>query len=150
MGKHEGPGNIRGPAPQFAVDEVGDATKRWHKNVDNAFLGWNGAWLDPGFRSWNLTEYLPTIPCPVQVVQGDADIYGTGAQIAAVEELVRTPVEVVRLPGVGHSPHREAPDIACAAVAQFFNRIVNQVRGQWPLSLPARGGGARRHPLYRE
>src|SRR5215471_8118661 len=24
---------------------------RWHKDVDNAFYGWNGAWLDPGFRA---------------------------------------------------------------------------------------------------
>lgn len=119
--------SIAKAAEMYRDGDLKPKLARWHKNVDNAFLGWNGAWLDPGFRSWNLTEYLPTIPCPVQVVQGDADIYGTGAQIAAVEELVRTPVEVVRLPGVGHSPHREAPDIACAAVAQFFNRIVNQV-----------------------
>ena len=24
---------------------------RWHKDPDNAFRGWNGAWLDPGFRA---------------------------------------------------------------------------------------------------
>src|SRR3954453_23873905 len=25
---------------------------RWHKDVDNAFYGWNGACLDPRFRDW--------------------------------------------------------------------------------------------------
>src|SRR4051794_8799134 len=26
---------------------------RWHRDVDNAFHGWNGAWLDPAFRDWD-------------------------------------------------------------------------------------------------
>jgi pimeloyl-ACP methyl ester carboxylesterase len=99
---------------------------RWHTNVDNTFLGWNGAWLDPGFRSWNLTEYLPLIGCPVQVMQGDADIYGTYAQVQAVENMAPGSVEVVRIPGIGHSPHREAPDVACTAAANFYQRIFNQ------------------------
>ena len=28
--------------------------RRHGRNVDCAFWGWNRAWLDPGFRSWNL------------------------------------------------------------------------------------------------
>src|SRR5262249_1257020 len=31
---------------------------RWHPDVDNAFRGWSGAWLDPEFRKWDITEYL--------------------------------------------------------------------------------------------
>src|SRR5260221_5059982 len=31
---------------------------RWHKDVDNAFYGWNAAWLDPKFRDWDISEYL--------------------------------------------------------------------------------------------
>src|SRR5882762_2855974 len=31
---------------------------RWHKDVDNAFYGWKGAWLDPKFRDWDISEYL--------------------------------------------------------------------------------------------
>lgn len=96
---------------------------RWHTDVDNAFLGWNGAWLDPGFRAWNLTEYLPGIACPVQVMQGDADIYGTYAQVQVVKDMVPGSVDVVRIPGIGHSPHREAPDVACTAAADFYQRI---------------------------
>src|SRR6202051_4193575 len=32
--------------------------KRWHSDVDNAFYGWIGAWLDPKFRDWNISDYL--------------------------------------------------------------------------------------------
>src|SRR4051812_10016178 len=38
---------------------------RWHRDVDNAFHGWNGAWLDPKFRDWDISEYLGYIRVPV-------------------------------------------------------------------------------------
>ncbi len=30
--------------------------ERWHRDVDNAFYGWNDAWLDPEFRSWDISR----------------------------------------------------------------------------------------------
>ena len=60
--------------------EHGDLRARlakYHADVDGAFWGWNGAWLDPGFRSWNLEAYLPRITAPALIVQGTADQYGT-------------------------------------------------------------------------
>src|SRR6202140_5972739 len=30
--------------------------ERWHNDVDNAFYGWNGAWSDPAFRGWDISE----------------------------------------------------------------------------------------------
>ena len=50
---------------------------RWHKDVDNAFYGWNGAWLDPEFRTWDISEYLAYIRVPVAILQGADDQYGT-------------------------------------------------------------------------
>ena len=43
---------------------------RWHRDVDNAFYGWNGAWLDPTFRNWDISEYLAYIRVPVAILQG--------------------------------------------------------------------------------
>ena len=43
---------------------------RWHKDVDNAFYGWNGAWLDPGFRAWDISDDLAYIRVPVAIIQG--------------------------------------------------------------------------------
>ena len=34
-------------------------------NVDCAFWGWNRAWLDPGFRAWNIEDRLPAVTVPV-------------------------------------------------------------------------------------
>lgn len=93
-------------------------------NVDCAFHGWNGVWLDPEFRAWNIEEYLPRIAVPVLVVQGEADEYGTLAQVEAVQRGVAGPVETVILPGVGHSPHRDAPEATLDAMTRFVASVL--------------------------
>ena len=76
---------------------------RWHKDVDNAFYGWNGAWLDPAFRDWDISEYLAYIRVPVAVLQGADDKYGTLRQVEIAVEECYCPVDVTIIPGAGHS-----------------------------------------------
>ncbi|MGH6769194.1 MAG: alpha/beta fold hydrolase [Xanthobacteraceae bacterium] len=97
---------------------------RWHADVDNAFVGWNDAWLDPQFRSWDITDALAYIRVPMLIVQGENDQYGTAKQVEAAERECYCPVEVALLPGVRHAPHREAPDVLLAAASGFVNRIL--------------------------
>lgn len=97
---------------------------RWHDHVDAAFYGWNGAWLHPDFRQWNLEEYLPRIGVPVLVVQGTDDEYGTAKQIEAIERGVKGRVEVVLLPECGHAPHRDQPERTLRAVAAFVGSVL--------------------------
>jgi pimeloyl-ACP methyl ester carboxylesterase len=97
---------------------------RWHVDVDNAFKGWNGAWLDPEFRKWDITEYLVYIRVPVLIVQGEDDRYGTVRQIEAAERECYCPVEVVLLKGARHSPQREAPEATLKAISDFVGRAV--------------------------
>ena len=97
---------------------------RWHADVDNAFKGWNGAWLDPDFRQWDITEFLAYIRVPMLIVQGEDDQYGTVKQIEAAEQECYCPVEVALLPGAKHSPQRDAPDATLAAIAEFVARVL--------------------------
>jgi pimeloyl-ACP methyl ester carboxylesterase len=41
---------------------------RWHKDVDNAFYGWNGAWLDPKFRDWDIRHLASGRDCEKRVL----------------------------------------------------------------------------------
>jgi pimeloyl-ACP methyl ester carboxylesterase len=108
--------------------ETGDLRaklSRWHDDVDGAFLGWNGAWLDPGFpAAFDLTEELGYIRVPVQIVQGAADQYGTVRQIQVAREACYCPVDVTLIDGAGHTPQREAPEVTLAALAAFANRML--------------------------
>jgi pimeloyl-ACP methyl ester carboxylesterase len=128
-------------APHFVVEDVSiaaiaatkrsyestdlrDKLARWHKNVDVAFRGWNEAWLDPQFRKWDISESLAYIRVPVQIVQGEADQYGTLQQIEIAREECYCPVDVTVLPGIGHSPQRDAPDTTLIAISDFVNRVL--------------------------
>jgi pimeloyl-ACP methyl ester carboxylesterase len=102
---------------------------RWHKDVDNAFYGWNGAWLDPEFRNWDISEYLAYIRVPVAIVQGRDDRYGTMRQIEIAQEECYCPVDVTVIPDAGHQPHREAPKATLDAVAEFANAVLRNDEG---------------------
>ena len=107
--------------------ETGDLRQRlsrWHADVDNAFKGWNGAWLDPEFRKWNITEFLAYIRVPVLIVQGEDDQYGTVKQIEAAQQECYCPVEIALLPGARHSPQREAAEVTLKAISDFVTRVL--------------------------
>jgi pimeloyl-ACP methyl ester carboxylesterase len=108
----------------FATTELRGKLARWHADVDNAFRGWNDAWLDPDFRKWDITTELAYIRVPLLIVQGADDQYGTVKQIEAAERECYCPVDVALLPGVRHSPHREAPDELLKVTAEFANRLL--------------------------
>jgi len=128
-------------APHFIVEDVSVASiaeikrayettglkaklARWHRDVDNAFYGWNGAWLDPKFRDWDISEYLAYIRVPVTILQGVDDQYGTMRQVEIAREECYCPVDVVVIPGAGHSPHREAPSVTLDAISEFANAVL--------------------------
>jgi pimeloyl-ACP methyl ester carboxylesterase len=123
-------------APHFVVEDISvnsiaeikiayettnlkEKLSRWHNDVDNAFYGWNGAWLDPAFRHWDISEYLAYIRVPIAVLQGVDDQYGTIRQIEIAQEECYCPVDVTVIPGAGHSPHREAPGATLDAILEF-------------------------------
>lgn len=99
--------------------EVRDKLAKHHADVDNAFLGWAGAWLDPDFVEWDITEYLPDVTVPVMVIQGEDDEYGTLDQVEAIRDEAGGPVERVILADCGHVPQRDRPDATFDAVVRF-------------------------------
>ncbi|UPK36237.1 alpha/beta hydrolase [Bradyrhizobium sp. 186] len=102
---------------------------RWHKDVDNAFYGWNRAWLDPKFRDWDISEYLAYIRVPVMILQGVDDQYGTPRQVAIAQEECYCPVDLKVISDAGHSPHREAPGATLDAIVQFAAAALRDDQG---------------------
>ncbi|WGS21355.1 MULTISPECIES: alpha/beta hydrolase [unclassified Bradyrhizobium] len=103
----------------YETTNLKEKLARWHKDVDNAFYGWNGAWLNPKFRDWDISDYLAYIRVPVLIVQGKDDQYGTMRQVEIASEECYCPVDVAVIEGAGHSPHREAPAVTLEAVTEF-------------------------------
>jgi pimeloyl-ACP methyl ester carboxylesterase len=114
----------------YETTELKTKLARWHKDVDNAFYGWNAAWLDPAFRDWDISEYLGYIRVPVAILQGVNDEYGTLRQIEIAREECYCPVDVTEIPGAGHQPHREAPEATLDAIADFANAVLRNEGSQ--------------------
>ena len=113
----------------YETSDLKAKLSRWHRDVDTAFYGWNGAWLDPAFRSWDISEYLAYIRVPVQIIQGADDQYGTLRQIEIAQAECYCPVDVTVLPGVGHSPQREAPAATLSAITDFAGALLREDAG---------------------
>jgi len=96
---------------------------RYHDDVDVAFRGWNDVWLSPEFRAWDITGRLAAITEPVLAIQGEADAYGTLRQLDLIEAGVSGPFERLVVPGIGHAPHLEAPDLVLPAIIEFLTRL---------------------------
>ncbi len=107
----------------FAETDMGVRMGRYHADPVGVFQGWHRIWLDPAFRAWNIEAGLGAITCPVLLIQGADDEYGTLAQIDAIGAAVSGPVERLVLEACGHSPQRDQPDATLGALSAFVARL---------------------------
>jgi pimeloyl-ACP methyl ester carboxylesterase len=91
------------------------------ENTERIFHAWTDVWLRPEFASWSIEDLLPAVTCPVLVIQGEQDEYGTVRQVEAVTDKVQGSVEALLLPGCGHAPHRDRREETLGAIVRFVN-----------------------------
>lgn len=136
------PGSLRGlilEAPHVFVEDisVSSITKagmayektdlpqrlgQYHANVDSMFWGWNNIWLNPDFRNWNIEPFLGPIRCPVLVLQGCEDEYGTVRQVEVIRATIPS-ASIVMLENCRHAPHRDQPEATLSAISQFLRGL---------------------------
>jgi pimeloyl-ACP methyl ester carboxylesterase len=92
-------------------------------HTDDTVLGWTEVWLRPEWRGWDIRERLRTIRCPVLVVQGRDDEFGTLDQVDEILTGVGGPAESLVLDGCRHVPHREKAAEVIEACAAFIRRL---------------------------
>ena len=115
---------IRAARQQYHATTLPARLARYHgAKTEAVFRAWADTWLSPDFRAWNIEAYLPLIQCPVLVMQGEDDEYGTPAQVAAIASQVSGPARAVLLPGAAHTPHKEAPEATLRLAAEFIRRL---------------------------
>ena len=119
---------IRAAGRVYAETDLEARLKRYHgERTDSLFRAWHDRWLSPDFRTWNIEAELAAATCPALVIQGDADQYGTPAQVEAIARAVSGPAETALLPRIGHTPHQEAPEQVLALIEGFVRRATSPV-----------------------
>ncbi|WP_376099713.1 alpha/beta fold hydrolase [Roseomonas sp. CCTCC AB2023176] len=109
---------------RYETTDLRTKMAKYHRDVNAAFWGWNRAWLDPGFpEALQLQPEIAHVRVPILVVQGEADPYGTMEHLRIIRQEAYSPLDALTLPGIGHSPHLEAPDATLDAVRDFADRL---------------------------
>lgn len=110
---------IRRAQRGFAEPDQFARLTRWHgERAAWVLASWTDTWLSPAFDHWTIADELPRVRCPVLVIHGDQDEYGSVAFPEMIGARVGGPVEMAVLPGCGHVPHRERTDDVLERVAR--------------------------------
>ena len=109
---------------QYKKGDLKLKLSRYHKNVDVAFYGWSNAWLDPGFKNWNLTDLIPNIKVPIIGIQGLNDPYGTIEQLEILKNKLKVPFIQKTISNCGHNPFYKYEKITIEYLNNFFKNLI--------------------------
>jgi pimeloyl-ACP methyl ester carboxylesterase len=114
---------IEAARERFESTDLPERMARYHRDPHSTFHAWCDIWLDPAFSDWNIEGSLPGIECPILLIQGRDDEYGTLGQLDAIERGVTGRVTRLVLEDCGHSPHLAQPTRVLEATARFIDEI---------------------------
>lgn len=86
-------------------------------------LAWVRRWLSFDFANWSLQEDLRGVKCPVLVIHGDKDEFGSVKFPEMICEILGSKVQKEILSDCGHVPHREKPTIVLEKVSDFLKDL---------------------------
>ena len=113
--------DIRAAKAGFAAPEQMQRLARWHgEKAEWVLAAWTESWLAPQFAAWSLDRTLSQVACPVLVLHGEQDEYGSPAHPARIADLAPGPVTLRILANEGHFPHRTNPGAVITQVVRFL------------------------------
>ncbi len=91
--------------------------------TDSIFKAWHDIWVSYGFAYWNIEYLLPSIECPLLVMQGIDDQYGSSDQVRAIASKVSGKLQTAMIPNCRHVPHNEAPETTIETMKNFLMQL---------------------------
>ncbi|TGK04058.1 alpha/beta hydrolase [Leptospira semungkisensis] len=115
---------IREAVIAYNTTKLKQALEKYHSDKAEAvFQAWANTWLSNEFRNWNIESFLPSIRCPVLVLQGENDEYGSEDQVSSIAGKVSGASTKKIIPSAKHSPHKETPDIVIKEASEFIRTL---------------------------
>jgi pimeloyl-ACP methyl ester carboxylesterase len=96
----------------------------YHQHPDEVFASWTQWAITLGDEVFPLRDFLPRITCPVLVLQGARDEFGTSLQLAALQAAIPN-LQHETYPDAGHLPHKEQTDRVLQRVSQFLSTTIS-------------------------
>jgi pimeloyl-ACP methyl ester carboxylesterase len=92
----------------------------YHQHPDDVFASWTSWATMLGKEAFPLRDFLPRIACPVLVLQGARDEFGTTLHLDALQSSIPN-LQHETFADTGHLPHREQTDRVLQRVSQFLS-----------------------------
>jgi pimeloyl-ACP methyl ester carboxylesterase len=92
------------------------------------FHGWADIWLSQQQVEWKMESALPAIICPMLIIQGEDDEYGTIAQVNAIVGGVSGKVDTLIITDCAHVAHRQACEKTARGMAVFIKALLQQIQ----------------------
>ncbi len=94
----------------------------YHQHPDEVFASWTSWAATLSNEVFPLRDFLPRIACPVLVLQGARDEFGTTLQLAALQESIPY-LHHETFADTGHLPHKEQTDRVLQRVTHFLSNL---------------------------
>lgn len=112
---------IRNAIESYEKTDLRQRLEKYHgSKTDMLFNAWTATWTSDFFRNWSIENTLGRIRCSLLVIQGEADEFGSLAQVDKTVAGVSGPVRKVILPHIGHTPHKENPQVTLEIARDFI------------------------------
>lgn len=110
---------------QYAATDLKSRLAKYHGDkTQRLFDAWTQTWLSPEYRNWNIENFLPQITCPVMVIQGVEDEFGSERQVQAIAGQTSGPSEIFMVTNARHTPHRQCEDWLVEKCCAFLDQYV--------------------------
>jgi len=110
---------------QYQTTNLKERLEKYHGDKTEAlFHAWTETWLGDAFRDWNIEHFLPAITCPVMVIQGVEDEFGSYEQVRSIADHTSGETEVCMLSNAGHSPHKQSALWLINACSRFMENAM--------------------------
>ncbi len=120
---------IKNAENAFKTTALAERLAKYHGDkTESMFEAWAKTWQKPTFRDWNIESFLPGVTCPVLVIQGVDDEFGTAGQVEKIVKGVTGKSLGTLIEGAAHTPHREAKETTLGIVNDFISSINNKAK----------------------
>ncbi|MGO4004096.1 alpha/beta fold hydrolase [Pseudomonas fluorescens] len=112
---------VRSAKEQFQQPGQIERLQKYHGDKARWVLNaWTQTWLSPSYADWSIEKGLPAIQCPLLVIHGAEDEFGSTLHPQRFANLARKEVELLILSDCQHVPHREKPESVIDAVGRLL------------------------------
>ncbi len=118
---------IKDALETYKTTNLSERLAKYHGDKTEMLVkAWTEIWLSDRFKTWNIEYTLKNITASLLFIQGENDEYGTLDQVEKTVSQVTGKAEKFIIPNVGHTPHKETPEIVLEKATSFIKSILKE------------------------